>query len=514
MSHPSNFESNADDARGVVPNSANDSFLPSAAMQKDRQEAAVSRVDIGHFDPIGVGELRRTISHNASHVQFDDAGELTRQISGKSDVTLTAGDGPIDFEKTLRTIMKRRNQANHKTRELGVMFRDLRVVGLGATASYQPTLGSVLNPLNFLQAVHAIRHPPIRDILSGFEGVVQPGQMLLVLGRPGSGCSTFLKTLANQRDEYHSVDGEVHYDSLSPADIAKHYRGDVTYCPEDDVHFPTLNVEQTLRFAAKTRAPHQRINNHSRGDYVTGMTHILTTIFGLRHAKKTPVGNAAIRGVSGGEKKRISIAEALATRSMIGAWDNSTRGLDASTALEFVRALRIATDVARLSTIVSIYQASESLYQLFDKVCVIYEGKMAYYGPANQARQYFIDMGYEPANRQTTADFLVAVTDPLGRIERPYVTSIPRTASEFVAHFQKSVIGQANRDDMEAYRSEFVGKPMRASLYLESVRAEHSKHTRLQSAYTISIPMQIRAVVVRRVQILYGNMTAQVLQLV
>jgi ATP-binding cassette subfamily G (WHITE) protein 2 (SNQ2) len=139
---------------------------------------------------------------------------------------------------------------------------------------------------------------------------------------------------------------------------------------------------------------------------------------------------------------------------------SSTRGLDASTALEFVRALRIATDVARLSTIVSIYQASESLYQLFDKVCVIYEGKMAYYGPANQARQYFIDMGYEPANRQTTADFLVAVTDPLGRIERPYVTSIPRTASEFVAHFQKSVIGQANRDDMEAYRSEFVGKPM------------------------------------------------------
>lgn len=80
----------------------------------------------------------------------------------------------------------------------------------------------------------------------------------------------------------------------------------------------------------------------------------------------------------------------------------------ASTALEFVQALRIATDVARLSTLVSIYQAGESLYELFDKVCVIYEGKMAYFGPANRARQYFIDMGFEPANRQTTADFLVA----------------------------------------------------------------------------------------------------------
>jgi ATP-binding cassette subfamily G (WHITE) protein 2 (SNQ2) len=72
----------------------------------------------------------------------------------------------------------RRSQANHKTRELGVMFKDLRVVGLGATASYQPTLGSVLNPFNFLAAIRAARHPPTRDILSGFEGVVRPGEML------------------------------------------------------------------------------------------------------------------------------------------------------------------------------------------------------------------------------------------------------------------------------------------------------------------------------------------------
>lgn len=75
-----------------------------------------------------------------------------------------------------------------------------------------------------------------------------------------------------------------------------------------------------------------------------------------------------------------------------------------------MRALRIATDVMHLSTIVSIYQAGQQLYETFDKVCVIYDGKMAYYGPANLARQYFIDMGYEPAHRQTTSDFLVAGT--------------------------------------------------------------------------------------------------------
>jgi len=89
-------------------------------------------------------------------------------------------------------------------------------------------------------------------------------------------------------------------------------------------------------------------------------------------------------------------------------YDSSTRGLDSSTAFDFVHALRRVTDEAHVSTLVSIYQAAESLYQHFDKVCVIYEGRMVYFGDADKARQYFIDLGFEPAHRQTTPDFLVA----------------------------------------------------------------------------------------------------------
>jgi ATP-binding cassette subfamily G (WHITE) protein 2 (SNQ2) len=166
---------------------------------------------------------------------------------------------------------------------------------------------------------------------------------------------------------------------------------------------------------------------------------------------------------------------------------SSTRGLDASTALEFVRALRISTDTFHLTTIVSIYQAGESLYNLFDKVCVIYEGKMAYFGPANQARQYFIDMGYEPANRQTTADFLVAVTDPNGRIPRPGVSSMPRTSIEFSEYFKKSGFGHSNQSDIESYPAEFVGVPERASAYMESAQAERAKNTRKDRCENIFI---------------------------
>ena len=140
------------------------------------------------------------------------------------------------------------------------------------------------------------------------------------MGRPGSGCTTLLKTLANFRGEFHAVKGDVYYDSISPEDLKHHFRGDVQYCPEEDIHFPTLTVDQTLSFAAKTRAPHGHID-HNGKEYTKFLTDILVRTFGLNHARKTLVGDAFIHGASGGEKKRVSIAETLAARSCITAWD-------------------------------------------------------------------------------------------------------------------------------------------------------------------------------------------------
>lgn len=119
----------------------------------------------------------------------------------------------------------------------------------------------------------------------------------MVLGRPGAGCSTLLKTLANHRADYHAVHGDVFYDTFTPAEISK-------------------QVKETLDFAAKTRTPQTRIAE-TRREHRETITDILATIFGLRHVKDTLVGDARIRGVSGGEKKRVSISEVLATRSRI-----------------------------------------------------------------------------------------------------------------------------------------------------------------------------------------------------
>ncbi|KAK7025542.1 ATP-binding cassette transporter snq2 [Paramarasmius palmivorus] len=440
----------------------------------------------------------------SSHIQ-----EISDRPDTSSSASTLRGVAPgekVNLPELLSKVIRKKDEADLKSREIGVMFENLRVVGLGSSSSYQPTFGSLFNPVDMLEKIQNLRHPTTKDILSDFEGVVKPGEMLLVLGRPGAGCSTFLKTLANQREEYHAIEGEVHYHSFTPNEIRKRFRGDVLFCPEDDLHFPTLTVEQTIKFAARMRAPRDRLGS-SREEYVNDMTNTLLSLFGLNEVRHTLVGDAAVRGVSGGQKKRVSICEVLATRPRLVSWDNSTRGLDSSTALEYVQTLRTFTDLARMTSIVSLYQPGESLYKLFDKVCVIYEGRLAYFGPASEARSYFINMGYEPANRQTTADFLVAVTDPNGRIPRAdlQLSSIPRTAEEFAAYFRISDIAEDNRAAIKAYRRDFVDHPELREAYKASAKAEHGRHTRKSSPYLVSIAMQAKAVMLRRLQMLKGS---------
>ena len=112
------------------------------------------------------------------------------------------------------------------------------------------------------------------------------------------------------------------------------------------------------------------------------------------------------------------------------------------------------------------------------------------------------------------ADIVEAVTDPNGRIVREgYENRVPRTPAEFVEYYRKSDIYRANREDMASYHEEFVGKPERVTHYKQSVKAEHAKHSNKKSPYVVSIPMQARALMRRRAQILRGGITTQVIQL-
>lgn len=144
----------------------------------------------------------------------------------------------------------------------------------------------------------------------------------------------------------------------------KDFRGEVIYNAETDVHFPNLTVGETLSFAAKARTPRTRLPGVTRDMYADHMRDVIMAVFGLGHTFNTKVGNDFVRGVSGGERKRVSIAEAALSGSPLQCWDNSTRGLDSATALEFVKAIRLATNYTGSAAVVAIYQASQDIYDV------------------------------------------------------------------------------------------------------------------------------------------------------
>ena len=144
----------------------------------------------------------------------------------------------------------------------------------------------------------------------------------------------------------------------------KQFRGEAIFSAETDVHFPQLTVGETLTFAAMARAPRTRFANLSRKEYAEHLRDVVMTMLGLRHTFNTRVGNDFVRGVSGGERKRVSIAEAILSGAPLQCWDNSTRGLDSANALEFCKNLRLMSDYTGTTACVAIYQASQNAYDV------------------------------------------------------------------------------------------------------------------------------------------------------
>ncbi|KAF5344805.1 hypothetical protein D9758_014417 [Tetrapyrgos nigripes] len=434
----------------------------------------------------------------------------------------------FDFETSFQDFLRGRQNSGITPRELGVLFSNLNVVGSGSSASYHLTFESFFNPRHIYDFLNEFLRPPRKRILEGLR-VCRP--------RPPI-CRLFHLPQDSllPHHSFSSVEGSIHLGPFVPSEISSHFRGDVTYCPEDDIHFPTLTVQQTLSFAATTRTPRTLGECPTPQKFRNQFVDVLQNMLGLSHTRNTVVGNEALRGVSGGEKKRVSVGEMLAVRSVLGCWDNTTRGLDSSTALELLQHFRTATslpnqDDGRLTTIMALYQASDALYDVFDKTCVLYEGRMVYFGPAHRARAYFEELGFERATQgQTVGDFLVSVTDPKERIVRKgFESSAPRTPAEFAERFLKSELGRVNREEMEKYHREILGTVSPKSSthvltegnstsrkaqelkarYMESIAQEKSRSLPKTSPFTVSMWAQLLALMKRRVQILRGSIGDQ-----
>ncbi|KAJ4352737.1 Multidrug resistance protein [Ascochyta clinopodiicola] len=228
------------------------------------------------------------------------------------------------------------------------------------------------------------------------------------------------------------------------------FRGEAVYTAEVDAHFPQLSVGDTLYFAALARAPRNIPGGVDRERYAAHLRDVIMAMFGISHTANTRVGDDFVRGVSGGERKRVTIAEATLSFAPLQCWDNSTRGLDSANAVEFCKTLRTQCDVFGTSACVAIYQAPQAAYDVFDKVTVLYEGQQIYFGPASKAREYFQRLGFECPESQTTPDFLTSMTSPSERRIKPgFENATPRTSDEFARCWKDSVERQSLLRDIE-----------------------------------------------------------------
>ncbi|KAJ5719667.1 ABC multidrug transporter atrF [Penicillium malachiteum] len=461
--------------------------------------------------------LHRTRSTTAKSVNRlkSRASQRVDEEKGLEEDTDTEADSGFDLGKFLVSgHLERRTTAGDPAKKVGVVFKNLTVMGVQTGASFVRTLPHAVvgtfgpdlyNVIcRFVPQVRFGKKPPVRELISDFSGSVREGEMMLVLGRPGAGCTTFLKTIANEREAFAGVTGEVSYGGLSAEDQNRYFRGEVNYNPEDDQHFPSLTVWQTLKFSLTNKT-----RKHDQAS-IPIIIDALLKMFGISHTKNTLVGNEYVRGVSGGERKRVSIAETLATKSTVVCWDNSTRGLDASTALDYAKSLRIMTDVSKRTTLVTLYQAGESIYELMDKVMVIDEGRMLYQGPAIEARQYFIDLGFYCSEQSTTADFLTSLCDPNARQFQPgREASTPKTAEELEQVFRKSETYKRIQADVSNYEKRLEDTQQEDTRRFESsVAQSKSKTVSKKSPYTVSLARQVSACVKREFWLLWGDKTS------
>ncbi|KAL4960885.1 pleiotropic drug resistance family ABC transporter [Aspergillus stella-maris] len=497
----------------VISRTTDDNAISTVSKEKAESSditCAGSEKDIDHESESKIHALARNLSRLSQ--KASSVHGTNTFLDPAADPQLDPNNDEFNARKWTRNFLSvaNRDPDRYPRRTAGVSFRNLSAFGYGTAADYQMDVANMwLKGYGWAKRMLGYGDRVRIDILRDFEGFVRAGEMLVVLGRPGSGCSTFLKTLAGETHGLWLDEGtDIQYQGISWNEMHSRFRGEVIYQAETEIHFPNLTAGETLLFAAKARTPVNRFPGVTREQYANHMRDVTMAMLGLSHTMNTLVGNEFIRGVSGGERKRVSIAETVLCGCPLQCWDNSTRGLDSSTALEFVRNIRLSTEYTGSTAVVAIYQASQAIYDVFDKAIVLYEGRQIYFGNATDARRFFIEMGFDCPDRQTTADFLTSLTSPTERLVRSgYENLVPRTPDEFAARWKESAERKQLLEDIEAFQNEFPTSGEKFQEFSRSRAAEKAKGTRAGSPYTLSYAGQIRLCLERGFLRLKGDMS-------
>ncbi|KAK9808606.1 hypothetical protein WJX72_000468 [[Myrmecia] bisecta] len=240
--------------------------------------------------------------------------------------------------------------------------------------------------------------PEFKQIMYNITGQCKPGEVLAMMGPSGSGKTSLLSVLGGRTPKAVRKEGSVLYNGERLTKRAKRLVGFVL---QDDLLYETLTVWETLYFAAMLRLPKEM----STEDKKQRVQNVITAL-GLEKCKNTIIGGFFRRGISGGERKRVSVGHELLINPSILMLDEPTSGLDSTTAMHLVQTLRQLATGGR-SVVTTIHQPSSRLYQLLDKLLLLSNGHVMYYGVASGAAEYFHKLGYALPFEVNTADFIL-----------------------------------------------------------------------------------------------------------
>ena len=309
-----------------------------------------------------------------------------------------------------------------------------------------------------------------KHILKGVTGVFKPGTITLVLGQPKSGKSSLMKLLSGRfpSDKNVTIDGEITYNGTRAEELQRLLPQLVSYVPQHDKHHAELTVKETLEFAHAvcgeelskrdasqlvhgTPAENTEALNAARAlakHYPDVIIHQL----GLEGCQHTIVGDAMIRGVSGGERKRVTTGEMAFGNKYVMMMDEISTGLDSAATFDIITTHRSLAKTFCKTVVISLLQPPPEVFALFDNVMILNAGHLVYHGPCTKVQDYFKSLGFECPPTRDIADFLL----DLGTSEQYQYEVKPekertsiRISSEFAQAFEQSSIYAQTLQEME-----------------------------------------------------------------
>ncbi|XP_061359145.1 ABC transporter G family member 36 [Gastrolobium bilobum] len=343
-----------------------------------------------------------------------------------------------DNEKYLRKFRNRIEKVGIRLPTVEVRFQSLTVEADSYVGSRAlPTLPNVA--LNMFESALGIcgistTKRTKLTILKNVSGIIKPSRMALLLGPPSSGKTTLLLALAGKLDSSLRVNGEISYNGYKLNEFVP--RKTSAYISQNDVHIGEMTVKETLDFSARCQGvgtrydllaelarrekeagifPEAELDLFMKATAMEGTESSLISdytlkILGLDICKDTIVGDEMHRGVSGGQKKRVTTGEMIVGPTKTLFMDEISTGLDSSTTYQIVKCFQQIVHLTEATIFMSLLQPAPETFDLFDDIILISEGQIVYQGPREHVIEFFESCGFRCPDRKGTADFLQEVT--------------------------------------------------------------------------------------------------------